>query len=77
MRGSAASSQGFTFLRSIPERTTSAVNLSATDLRPHDGRSPMALDAFIAETMKELETDGDEIAVGDAKKLFGVTSPVW
>jgi uncharacterized oxidoreductase len=36
------------------------------------GREPMALDAFIAETMRELEADAgaDEIAVGEAKRLF-------
>lgn len=33
------------------------------------GPSPMPLDQFIAETMKELEEDADEIAIGDAKKL--------
>jgi uncharacterized oxidoreductase len=34
-----------------------------------DGRGPMPLDAFIAETMKELESDAEELAIGDAKKL--------
>lgn len=40
-----------------------------------DGRGPMPLDAFIAETMRELETEADEIAVADAKRLYGATSP--
>ena len=39
------------------------------------GPQPMPLDAFIAETMKELESDADEIAIADAKKLFAATSP--
>lgn len=33
------------------------------------GRQPMPVDSFIAETMKELETDAEEIAIGDAKNL--------
>jgi uncharacterized oxidoreductase len=39
------------------------------------GPQPMPIDAFIAETMKELESDADEIAIADAKKLFAATSP--
>lgn len=39
------------------------------------GPQPMPLDAFIAQTMKELESDADEIAIADAKKLFAATSP--
>jgi uncharacterized oxidoreductase len=34
------------------------------------GRGPMPLDAFIAETMKELETGADELAIGGAKYLM-------
>jgi short-subunit dehydrogenase involved in D-alanine esterification of teichoic acids len=33
------------------------------------GPQPMPLDAFIAETMKELESDGEELAIGEAKRL--------
>jgi hypothetical protein len=29
----------------------------------------MPLDAFIAEAMKELESDAEEVAIGDAKRL--------
>jgi uncharacterized oxidoreductase len=39
------------------------------------GPQPMPLDAFIAETMQELESDADEIAIADAKKLLAATSP--
>lgn len=40
-----------------------------------DGRGPMALDAFIDETMQELETDAEEIAIAEAKRLVAATSP--
>ena len=33
------------------------------------GRQPMPLDAFIAEAMRELGSDADELAIGDAKRL--------
>ena len=40
-----------------------------------DGRGPMPLNVFIEETMRELSTDSDEIAVADAKRLYEATSP--
>lgn len=39
------------------------------------GPPPMPLEAFIAETMKELETDADEIIVENARNLVGAASP--
>ncbi len=36
---------------------------------PGGGRGPMPLDAFIAETIKELEAGVEEIAIGAAKNL--------
>lgn len=33
------------------------------------GPTPMPLDAFIAETMKELESGGEELAIAEAKRL--------
>lgn len=39
------------------------------------GQGPMPLDAFLVETMKELEADGDEVAIADAKRLVAATSP--
>jgi hypothetical protein len=36
---------------------------------------PMPLDTFIAETMKELAGDADEIAISGSKNLFAATSP--
>lgn len=38
-------------------------------------RGPMPLDVFIRETMTELESGADELAVGDAKRLVAATSP--
>lgn len=39
------------------------------------GRGPMALEPFIQETMKELETDADEVAVAEAKRLVDAACP--
>lgn len=39
------------------------------------GRGPMPLDAFIAETMEELESGVEELAIGEAKRLVAATSP--
>lgn len=35
----------------------------------------MALEAFIAETMRELETDADELAIAEAKRLVEAACP--
>ncbi len=40
----------------------------------HGGPTPMPLDQFITEAMKELAGDGEEVAIGDAKKMLGATS---
>jgi uncharacterized oxidoreductase len=42
---------------------------------PAGAMRQMPLDTFIAETMKELESDADEIAIGGAKNLLAATSP--
>ena len=42
--------------------------------RPSGAPVPMQLDEFIAETMKELASDAEEIAVGPAKNLVASTS---
>lgn len=41
---------------------------------PAGGPQPMPLQRFIEETMKALETGGDEIAIGDAKNLVAAAS---
>ncbi len=35
------------------------------------GPKPMPLDAFISETVKALEGDADQVAIGDARNLVG------
>jgi len=35
----------------------------------------MELEAFIAETMQALASDEDELAIAEAKRLVGATSP--
>jgi len=42
---------------------------------PPGAPQPMQLEVFISETMRELETDADEIAVGEAKRMMAATSP--
>lgn len=39
------------------------------------GPQPMPLQAFIAETMKDLASGGTEIAIGDAKNLVAAANP--
>lgn len=39
------------------------------------GRTAMPLDTFVAEAMKELESDAEEIAIAEAKRLVAATSP--
>lgn len=39
------------------------------------GRAPMPLETFIAEAMKELETDADELAIAEAKRLVEAACP--
>jgi uncharacterized oxidoreductase len=39
------------------------------------GPQPMPLQDFISETLKELATDGDEIAIGEARNLVAATNP--
>jgi|1185.fasta_scaffold02404_2 uncharacterized oxidoreductase len=38
-------------------------------------RPPMPLDAFVTEAMKELESDADEVAIAEAKRLVAAASP--
>jgi uncharacterized oxidoreductase len=53
-----------------------ATELGGAGKQPPPGApQPMPLDAFIAETMKELATDADEVAVENARNLMGAASP--
>jgi len=42
---------------------------------PPGAMQPMPLDTFIADTMKELEGDANEIAIGGSKNLLAATGP--
>ncbi len=42
---------------------------------PGSGPPPMALEAFVAEAMQELESDAEELAIGGAKRLVGAICP--
>lgn len=42
---------------------------------PPGAMPPMPLETFIAETMKELEGEADEVTVGGSKNLFAASSP--
>ncbi len=52
-----------------------ATELGGAAKAPPGALHQMPLDAFIAETTKELALDGDEIAIGGAKNLLVTASP--
>jgi len=52
-----------------------ATELGGGAQAPAGALRQMPLDTFIAETMKELESDVDEIAIGGAKNLLAASSP--
>lgn len=52
-----------------------ATELGGAAPTPAGALRQMPLDTFIAETMKELEGDAEEIAIGGAKNLLAASSP--
>jgi uncharacterized oxidoreductase len=52
-----------------------ATELGGASQAPPGALQQMPLDAFIAETMKELAGDADEIAIAGAKNLSAASSP--
>jgi uncharacterized oxidoreductase len=52
-----------------------ATELGGGSPAPAGALHQMPLENFIAETMKELEGDAEEIAIGGAKNLLATTSP--
>ncbi len=52
-----------------------ATELGGAAKAPPGALRQMPLDAFIAETMKELAADSEEIAIGGAKNLFAASAP--
>lgn len=62
-------------LELIPPYVATELGGPAKPVVTSSGRGPMPLDAFIAETMKELESGIEEIAIADAKRLVAATCP--
>jgi uncharacterized oxidoreductase len=62
-------------LELIPPYVATELGGAGKPVVTSSGHGPMALDAFIAETMKELESEAEELAIGDAKRLVAATSP--
>jgi uncharacterized oxidoreductase len=52
-----------------------ATELGGNVQAPAGALRQMPLETFVAETMKELEGGGDEIAIGGAKNLLAASSP--
>ena len=52
-----------------------ATELGGAAQAPAGALRQMPLDTFVAETMKELDSDADEIAIGGAKNLLAASSP--
>ena len=67
--------QGVQVLELIPPYVATELGGAGKPVVTSSGRGPMPLDSFIAETMKELESGMEELAVGDAKRLLAATSP--
>lgn len=68
-------SSGVKVMEIIPPWVATELGGSGKPTTTADRRGPMALDAFITETMRELETDAEEIAIAEAKGLVAATSP--
>jgi uncharacterized oxidoreductase len=66
---------GVQVLELIPPYVATELGGAGKPVVTSSGRGPMPLDVFIAETMKELESGADELAIGDAKRLVAATSP--
>jgi uncharacterized oxidoreductase len=60
---------GVRIVELIPPWVETALGGTAPPPPVSGGPRPMPLDAFIAETMRELAGDADEVAIGDAKNL--------
>ena len=68
-------SSGVKVIEVIPPLVVTELGGSGKPSSTADGRVPMALDAFIIETMIELETSAEEIAIAEAKRWVAATSP--
>lgn len=66
---------GVQVLELIPPYVATELGGAGKPVATSFGRGPMPLDAFIVEAMRELESGAEELAIGDAKRLFAATSP--
>jgi len=66
---------GVKVIEIIPPWVATELGGAGKPVTTADGRGPMPLETFIAETMKELESGADEVAIADAKRLVAATSP--
>jgi uncharacterized oxidoreductase len=65
-------SSGVKVIELIPPYVATELGGPRKTIGPH-GPQPMPLPEFIAETMKELAGEGEEIGIGDAKNLVAAT----
>jgi uncharacterized oxidoreductase len=66
---------GVQVLELIPPYVATELGGSSKPIVTSSGRGPMPLELFVAETMKAFESDAEEIAIADAKRLVAATSP--
>jgi uncharacterized oxidoreductase len=66
---------GVHVLELIPPYVATELGGASKPVVTSSGRGPMPLDAFIAETMKALESGAEELAIADAQRLVAATSP--
>jgi uncharacterized oxidoreductase len=64
---------GVKVIELIPPYVATELGGPRKDVGP-GGPQPMPLPAFIAETMKELASGGEEVAIGDAKNLVAAAN---
>jgi uncharacterized oxidoreductase len=60
---------GVKVIELIPPYVATELDRTSRHMQAHAGPPAMPLDAFIAEAMKELASDGEELAVAQAKHL--------
>ena len=65
---------GIKIIEIVPPWVETALGGGAPDPPLAGDRRPMPIDAFIAETMRELAGDGDELAIGESKNLVAAAS---
>jgi uncharacterized oxidoreductase len=64
---------GVKLIELIPPWVDTELGSAMKNPASHGSPQPMPLDTFIAETMKELAGDADEVVIADAKNLVGAS----